>query len=198
VVDGQHRQVDRHEIVVATETELDDRAHVAGGGDAFGDCHIENWGVGERVRTCGFSGFLDAGTPTAAHSFEVPPGTQLLRVAFNGIATSNGTLDTNYYLRAGTPPTQLVHDCAADGTGTLGYCEFENPTPGVWHVLAEETLYQGEYQVSVSTFAKAGMNSTAVPAMGPRARVALLGLLLVSALGLGFRHSRSRGGFKQR
>ena len=167
-------------------------------GDAFGDCHVEDWGVGERVRTCGFSGFLDAGTPTAAHSFDVPPGTQLLRVAFNGIAESNGTIDTNYYLRASTPPTKLVYDCAADGTGTLGYCEFENPAPGMWHVLAEETLYQGEYQITVSTFAKTGMNPAAVPAMGSRARAALLGLLLVSALGLGFRHSRSRGGFQRR
>lgn len=177
-------------------SELPQLSEEVASGDMFGNCQVGNWGESEVVRTCGFSGFLDAGAPTAAHSFSVPPDTQLLRVAFNGIAESNGSIDTNYYLRAGAPPTNAVYDCAAEGTGTVGTCEFDDPTAGTWYVLAEETLYQGEYQITVSTFAASagGMGPVTVPAMSTRMRTVLFGLLLVSAHTLVFRRSRTSGG----
>ena len=84
------------------------------------------------------------------------------------------------------------------GPEVLAWTEFDDPTPGMWHVLAEETSYQGEYQITVSTFANTGTGPVDVPAMGTRTRATLVGLLLVSALGLGFRPSRSRGGFPRR
>jgi len=147
-------------------------------GDGLGGCDASDWDATARARTCGFSGYLDAaGAATASHEFSVPPDTALLRVAFNGIASPNGSVDTNYYLRAGAPPTTSVSDCAADGTGTLGYCEVANPAAGPWHVLVVQAADHGEYQVTVSTFAA----PLAVPASGSVARALLAGLMLALA-----------------
>lgn len=157
-------------------------------GDVLGNCDGSHWTVPWIPRTCGFTGFLDvAGTASATHDFPIPEGTTRLRVAFNGIASSSSAVDTNYYLRAGTPPTTSEFDCAATGAGTVGFCEFESPTVDTWHILVDQTLYQGEYQVTVTIF---GPEGPPVPSLGSAARVLLIGAML--GLPLLHRSLRSR------
>ncbi|MFP8878807.1 MAG: trypsin-like serine protease [Myxococcota bacterium] len=155
-------------------------------GDAMGDCIADPWGETEEVRTCGFSGFLFEAT-SAAHSFAVPDGTSELRVAFNGVAGGLPVVDTNYYLRAGSPASASDFDCKADGGGNLGYCVYNNlPTSGTWHVAVDQDLYQGEYQVTVTLFHPI----LQVPALEGTGRLALA-FALVAVMAV--RSSRMRG-----
>jgi hypothetical protein len=63
-------------------------------GDQFGNCDSSAWG-GETSRTCGFTDFLPL-SATSTYSFDVPPGTGLLRVALNGIAQPTNSVKTNF------------------------------------------------------------------------------------------------------
>jgi hypothetical protein len=147
-------------------------------GDLLGDCDASPWAVSPAPRTCGFSGFLDVGgTASATHQFPVPAGTTLLRVAWNGVAMAPGSVDTDYYLRATTPPTMLDYDCAATGSGTVGFCEIANPTAGTWHTLVVQALYQGEYQVTATLFGPPP--PPAVSSLGAWARTLMVGAMLV-------------------
>jgi hypothetical protein len=158
-------------------------------GDIFGDCDPTEWSLSPEPRTCGFTGFLDAGgVNSAARSFPVPAGTTLLRVAFNGVASSSNAVDTNYYLRASAPATLNDYDCAATGPGTIGFCEVENPTVGTWHTLIDQTLYQGEYQVTVTLFGPLPSEAAPpeVPSLDLHRRMLLIGAmscLILLALG---------------
>ncbi len=160
-------------------------------GDLFGNCDGSAWGAWDSVRTCGFTGFLGDTSPlTAAHSFDVPAGTRLMRVAFNGVASTTGSVDTDFYLRASAPPSTSVYDCAADGSGTVGYCEFSDPTADTWHIFVDQVLYQGEYQVTVSLFGPPPP-PIPVPALAVSARVLLMTLMVVFSLAAGARRFRS-------
>jgi hypothetical protein len=164
-------------------------AEDAPSGDILGDCDASPWNGAGPPRTCGFTGFLDVlGTASALHSFPVPEGTTRLRVAFNGIAMAAGALDTDYYLRASLPATPSQYDCAATGAGTLGYCEFEGPVADTWYALVDQTLYQGEYQVTVTLF---GPEPPAVPTLAPVWRLILIGTTL-SIVPLALRPRRRR------
>lgn len=143
-------------------------------GDTLGNCVADPWGT-DPVRTCGFTGFLTLGQ-SAVHSFEVPADTGTMRVAFNGISSPTGGIDTNYYLRAGAPAAAGKYDCKADGAGNLGFCEIAAPAPGIWYVGVEQGLYQGEYQVTVSLF-DAAANSPSVPTLGPWGLTVVVGAL---------------------
>jgi hypothetical protein len=162
---------------------------VASGGD-FGDCDGSSWASSGAPRTCGFSGTLDvAGSNSASLQFPVPTGTTLLRVAFNGVASAPGSVDTDYYLRASQSATTSQFDCAASGPGTVGYCEIFDPVADTWHVLVDQTLYRGEYQVTVSLFGPP--LTPAVPILDSTKRMLLIGVMLsLTMLTLGKRFGR--------
>jgi hypothetical protein len=156
-----------------------------------GSCDESAWGGPDAARTCGFAGELDAaGTSQASHSFDIPSGTTLLRVALNGIAHSTGDVNTDFYVRAGAPATTGQFDCKDDGSSTLGFCEFADPDPGTWHVLVDQPLDEGDYQVTVSFFGPPPPPPPPVtaPALGPVPVGALL-LALVAAARRGRRRS---------
>ncbi len=96
------------------------------------------------------TGTLSSGSPQGTHTFEVAPGTELLRVAMNAI--DDGPSDFDLYVRAGAEPTTSIFDCAAAGANQFGFCEFPNPTPGTWYVLVNRFAGAGQYQLTVSTF----------------------------------------------
>ena len=198
-VDGQGGMIEVMGALPAFEKECGAIAQLpelVTSGDLFGDCDATDWSLSPEPRTCGFTGFLDiGGTSSAARSFPVPSGTTLMRVAFNGVASASNAVDTNYYLRASTPATTTEFDCAASGPGTVGFCEFSDPTDGTWHTLIDQTLYQGEYQVTVTLFGPDWEVAPPpeVPSLDSRVRMLLIGsmsCLLFLALG---RHRRSRG-----
>lgn len=152
-----------------------------------GTCDSTAWNGSDGARTCGFTGELDAaGTSQASHSFDVPSGTTLLRVALNGISHDTGDVDTDFYVRAGAPATTSQFDCKDDGSSTLGFCEFQSPSPGTWYVLVDQPLDQGEYQVTVTYFGPPPPPAT-VPALAPAA-----GGVLLLALAVAGRRARRR------
>jgi len=97
-----------------------------------------------------FTGLLSGASPQGTHTFTVPSGASVLRVTLNAIDDGS---DFDLYVRAGTPPTTAAFDCAANGTGQYGACEFANPTPGTWHVLVDRFGGSGAYQVTATSFA---------------------------------------------
>lgn len=172
-------------------TPLDALPEVVQSGDGLGNCDGRAWSESAAPRTCGFKGFLDVGaTNFAAHNFPVPPETSLLRVAFNGIASSSSSVDTNYYLRASAPATTSQFDCSSTGTGTVGFCEFVDPTADTWHTLIDQTLYRGEYQVTVTMFGPP--LPPAVPSLDSTTRMLLIGMMF--SLTLWALRERSRAG----
>ena len=95
-----------------------------------------------------FSGLLSGASSEARHTFEVPAGTEELRVTMNGAESA----DLDLYLRAGLPPTQAAFDCAAAGVSPFGACSVALPAPGTWHVLVARAAGSGEYQLTASVF----------------------------------------------
>ena len=102
------------------------------------------------VEVVALEGALDGSTPQQTHSFDVDPGSMVLRVTLNAI--DDGISDFNLYVRAGVPPTTTNYDCAVDGSGQYGGCEFNNPSGGMWHVLVDRSSGAGAYQVTATSF----------------------------------------------
>jgi len=154
-------------------------------------CDGAPWGHGEPARACGFQGTLDAGSPEARYAFEVPVGTDTLRVALNGVATSLGGIDSDLYLRHGQLAQIAANDCAANGSGTLGFCQITDPSAGTWHVLVDQADGEGDHQVVVSLFVRSvAAAPLEVPGLSPGRGVACAALALAAALGA----SRARRG----
>lgn len=103
-----------------------------------------------EVAVTTFAGVLGAAVAQAAHTVTVPSGTDRLRITMN--AVDDGS-DFDLYVRAGSPPTTTSFDCAANGTGQFGACEFADPAPGPWYVLLDRFWGSGGYQVTATTFA---------------------------------------------
>jgi hypothetical protein len=155
-------------------------SELAPSGDAFGDCDGSPWNGPEPPRTCGFTGLLDLlGLQSTMHSFPVPPGTTRLRIAFNGIALPSLGVETDYYVRASSPATTSEYDCAATASGTLGYCEFVDPTADTWYTLVDQTLYRGEYQVTITLFGPEEPAPPAVPGLGRLWRMLFIGSMMI-------------------
>jgi hypothetical protein len=101
------------------------------------------------VAVSGFAGTLASSASIGTHTFTVPSGAATLRVTMN--AVDDGS-DFDLYVRAGTPPTTTTFDCAANGAGQFGACEFTNPAPGPWYVLVSRFGGGGPYQVTATSF----------------------------------------------
>jgi trypsin/pre-peptidase len=92
-------------------------------------------------------------------TFQVPPGTQQLRVALNGSDADTSALpsvrfnDFDLYIKAGSPPTTSDYDCRDIGAAPYGFCAITAPAAGTWHVLIERLEGAGTYQVTATTFA---------------------------------------------
>lgn len=96
------------------------------------------------------SGTVSSGSPDAHHTFNVPAGTSVLRVAMN--AVDDGS-DFDLYVKAGSAPTTANADCTHEGPNQFGVCEFTAPTPGTWHVLVHRYTGAGTYQLTITKFA---------------------------------------------
>ena len=93
---------------------------------------------------------LGAEAAAGAHTVDVPPGTNELRVAFNGV--DDGQADFDLYVKAGRPPTATDYDCRVTGAGQYGYCQFLFPAAGRWHMLVERVAGTGPYQLTATVF----------------------------------------------
>jgi hypothetical protein len=97
------------------------------------------------------SGNLSATNSQGTHSFKVAAGTTLLRVAMNAI--DDGASDFDLYVKQGSPPGAHDFDCAQNGSGQYGFCEFAVPAPGDWYVLVDRYSGDGTYQLTATAFA---------------------------------------------
>jgi secreted trypsin-like serine protease len=152
-----------------------------------GSCNGLAWGAGEAPRVCGFQAELSSTLLQQQHSFQVPNGTQRLRVNLNGVSRTTNPVDVSLYVRAGAPPTTSVYDCAGVATGNFAACEFTQPVAGTWYVLAVRVTGTVAYQVTATEFGPPA--PPLVPALREPGRLLLAGLLLVTSL-VGLRRAR--------
>jgi hypothetical protein len=96
----------------------------------------------------GLGGALAVATPSQDWVVDVPPGTNELRVALNGV--DDGIANFDLYVKAGQAAGPTDYDCRAAGTGQFGYCAFDFPAPGPWHLLAQRRAGSGEYQLTAT------------------------------------------------
>ena len=96
------------------------------------------------------SGTLDGINTQVTPSFTVPAGTTKLRVALNGM--DDGPTDFDLYVKQAGTPTTVDYDCAAATPSVYGFCEFNAPAAGTWHLLVRRKSGGGIYQVTVTTF----------------------------------------------
>ena len=108
--------------------------------------------VGEPGATTTYnSGSLNFSNSDDLHSFEVPTDTQVLRIAMNAI--DDGLSDYDLYVKAGEVATPSNYDCAREGSGQIGVCEFTNPQPGTWYASIQRVRGGGAYQLVSAAFA---------------------------------------------
>jgi hypothetical protein len=67
-------------------------------------------------------------------------------------ASEEGRNDFDLYVRAGSPPTTSSSDCAAAGANQWGFCEFDAPAAGTWHVLVRRSKGDGAWQTTTTLF----------------------------------------------
>jgi hypothetical protein len=112
--------------------------------------------VGDAVtEVIGFTQQLDAGTSQGVHSFDVGAGVTRLGVALN--ASEQAGADVDLYVRFGSAPTSSEWDCRAFGANQWGFCSFDAPAEGSWHVLVNRYSGTSTYQVTATLFAGEGV-----------------------------------------
>lgn len=100
------------------------------------------------VTTRSWSG---AASGNPSHTFNVPAGTERLRLALNATEPPGGDLDL--LLRAGAPPTDGLFDCRSDMDGSVEFCEVVQPAAGTWHATVARRSGSGvEYQLTLALF----------------------------------------------
>ncbi len=102
------------------------------------------------VEVFGFEGTLNGAAQQQLHSFDVDPGSMLLRITMN--ANDDGISDFDFYARAGLPPSTTIYDCAASSANQFGACDFEDPSGGPWYVLVDRFSGAGTYQITATSF----------------------------------------------
>jgi len=123
--------------------------------------------VGDAAtQVIGFTQQLSAGNPQGAHSFEVGPGVTRLAVALN--ASEELGADVDLYVRLGSPPTTSEWDCRAYGSNQWGFCSFDAPSEGTWHVLASRYSGTSVYQITATLFAGEGEPPPPPPEADPQ------------------------------
>lgn len=120
----------------------------------------------------GTSGTPDPDTTQQRFRFDVPAGTQLVRVVLNGEDFGvNGdvpfTQGFNIYAGLGEEPTTTDNPCGGERADPYKFCEIEAPAPGALHVLLERIAGFGRYQLTVTTFA-GPPRSSPTPTVTPR------------------------------
>ncbi len=105
--------------------------------------------VGDAAtQVVGFTQRLDAAKTQGAHAVDVGPGVTQLRVALNASEEPGGDLDL--YVRFGSPPTSAEWDCRAFGPNQYGFCSFDAPAEGAWHVLVNRYAGAATYQLTAT------------------------------------------------
>ncbi|MGH8222113.1 MAG: trypsin-like serine protease [Woeseiaceae bacterium] len=85
-----------------------------------------------------------------SYTVNVPAGIRRLRVAMNGHDQDGRNFDLYVKQGAGVSPSD--NDCAQDGSGQYGFCEFADPAEGPYGILLDAKSGNGVAQVSATLF----------------------------------------------
>jgi hypothetical protein len=107
------------------------------------------WGS-DKVRTLRAEVAFTSTLRSRSYTVSLPEGIRRLRVAMNGHDEDNRNFDL--YVKQGTVVSTAVHDCAQDGSGQYGFCEFANPVAGDWSILLDAKSGSGVAQISATLF----------------------------------------------
>jgi len=101
-------------------------------------------------------GNLSAGNTQELLTVDVPAFTSVLRIAMNG---EDGDPifpnDFDLYVKALSEPHTFDSDCASTLAGVYEICEFNNPAPGTWYILADRYSGAGAFQITSTLFKSA-------------------------------------------
>jgi hypothetical protein len=95
---------------------------------------------GAGSASLGHGGTLGKTTLQEGFTFDVPAGTERLRLALNAETGA----DLAFYARRGGRPTPQLADCQGETREGPAFCEVLAPSPGAWRVLVRRGARQGE------------------------------------------------------
>ncbi|HVM98007.1 MAG TPA: trypsin-like serine protease [Candidatus Acidoferrales bacterium] len=109
------------------------------------------------VQVTAFNDSITSAVPGITESFNVPAGTQVLRVTLNGQAGSGVrpdrvSNDFDLYVRKGAAPTVAQFDCKSSTPTTFEACELPNPTAGTWFARVVAVQGIGTLQLTATSF----------------------------------------------
>ncbi|MDH4316300.1 MAG: trypsin-like serine protease [Gammaproteobacteria bacterium] len=107
------------------------------------------WGS-DKVRTLRAEVEFTANLRFRNYTVTLPDGISRLRVAMNGHDQDNRNFDL--YVKSGAAVSVTDNDCAQNGTGQYGFCEFADPVAGAWSILLDAKSGNGLAQVSATLF----------------------------------------------
>ncbi|MEA2693965.1 MAG: hypothetical protein QOJ16_3352 [Acidobacteriota bacterium] len=108
----------------------------------------------------GRDGTLDETTPRQGLTFDVPAGTERLRLALN----AESGADFVFSARAGGRPAPQSFDCRGETAGAPAFCEILAPTPGPWNVLVRRVSQKGAaFQLTATLLAHLAPPGPCIP-----------------------------------
>jgi hypothetical protein len=111
---------------------------------------LPQWGT-NKIVPLHKSGILDAGNRFHSYPVDVPPNARALRIAMNG-QDSEGAIDFDLFVKAGSPASATSADCARVGPSQYAFCEFKDPAAGRWYARVERKKGRGTYQLTSTVF----------------------------------------------
>ncbi|MEN8259408.1 MAG: trypsin-like serine protease [Pseudomonadota bacterium] len=100
-------------------------------------------------------GLVEEFQPSEEIKFEVPEGTEVLRVTLNAFDPAAAFLqnDLDIFLKRGAKPTLVDFNHSSENIGVYEAIEVSSPQSGMWHVLVSNTRGMFiPYQVTVTQF----------------------------------------------
>jgi hypothetical protein len=91
---------------------------------------------------------LDAKTPEARISVEVPAGATALRIAMNAEDDGAGTNQFQFAAFSGKDPAASQNACKDSGTGQFAFCAIDKPAAGAWTIAVTRKKGQGDVQIT--------------------------------------------------
>lgn len=94
------------------------------------------------------NGTLNDSSSSATYAFDIPPGTELLRVTLNGPLVH----DFDLYVGSGSQAGPGNALCESEEGATLEFCQFAEPTVGTWRAQVARFEGSGPFQLTTTLF----------------------------------------------
>jgi hypothetical protein len=101
----------------------------------------------DAVTLLSTNGDLTRVSADARFTVAVPADSTALRFALNGQLAG---ADFDLYVRAGSPPSTTIYDCADLAFSSFGACELSVSGAATWHALVHSSAGSGTFQLNVT------------------------------------------------